>query len=89
MGFAILATCLGILIRKKIKKHKNISVPSESNIINYRLISFHELVRATENFSESNLIGSGNFGKVFKGQLGYSMKKLSPEKLGISVVSCY
>uniref|UniRef100_A0ACD5W2U0 Uncharacterized protein n=1 Tax=Avena sativa TaxID=4498 RepID=A0ACD5W2U0_AVESA len=69
MGFAILAICLCILIRKQIKKPRRISVPSESNIVNYQLISFHELVRATENFSQGNLIGSGNLGKVFKGQL--------------------
>ncbi|KAM0899570.1 hypothetical protein ACQ4PT_021238 [Festuca glaucescens] len=89
MGFAILATCLGVLIRKKIKKHKNIAVPSESNIINYRLISFHELVRATENFSEGNLIGSGNFGKVFKGQLDdesiVAVKVLNMQHEGASV----
>jgi hypothetical protein len=89
MGFAILAFCLCILIRKMIKKRKNSLVPSESNIINYRLISFHELVRATENFSEGNLIGSGNFGKVFKGQLDdesiVAVKVLNMQHEGASV----
>ncbi|VAH62955.1 unnamed protein product [Triticum turgidum subsp. durum] len=88
-GVAILATCLCILIRTKIKKCKKTSVPSESNIINYRLISFHELVRATENFSEDNLIGSGNFGKVFKGQLDdesiVAVKVLNMQHEGASV----
>ncbi|KAM3350767.1 hypothetical protein ACQJBY_023064 [Aegilops geniculata] len=88
-GVAILATCLCILIRTMIKKCKKTSVPSESNIINYRLISFHELVRATENFSEDNLIGSGNFGKVFKGQLDdesiVAVKVLNMQHEGASV----
>ncbi|KAH7691137.1 Non-specific serine/threonine protein kinase protein [Dioscorea alata] len=37
------------------------------------LISYEELLRSTENFSTSNLIGTGSFGSVFKGVLSDGM----------------
>ncbi|KAL6840482.1 hypothetical protein ACP4OV_030292 [Aristida adscensionis] len=65
----IFATCLYMLVSRKIRKKRKMSQPLDTDLLKYQLISYHELVRATSNFSYDNLIGSGSFGKVFKGQL--------------------
>ncbi|XP_023895006.2 receptor kinase-like protein Xa21 [Quercus suber] len=42
-----------------------ITLPS----VDYRMISYHELCCGTNNFCESNLLGTGGFGSVYKGTL--------------------
>ncbi|KAG8090015.1 hypothetical protein GUJ93_ZPchr0011g28111 [Zizania palustris] len=44
--------------------------PSTSSIQRHPRISFSQLARATDGFSASNLLGSGTFGSVYKGNLG-------------------
>ncbi|CAL5044342.1 unnamed protein product [Urochloa decumbens] len=68
-AFGAIVICLCITIRKR--KNPRVSTgPSDViDAISHRLISYHEIVHATNNFSEDNLLGMGCFGKVFKGQL--------------------
>ncbi|KQK23306.1 brassinosteroid LRR receptor kinase BRI1 [Brachypodium distachyon] len=67
VGFGAIAICLSYLfVRKKGEVTASVDL---ADPVNHQLVSHLELVRATDNFSEDNILGSGSFGKVFKGQL--------------------
>ncbi|WVZ86332.1 hypothetical protein U9M48_033130 [Paspalum notatum var. saurae] len=76
--FFIIAICIYMLIRKNITNNQGeIAVAASRNrddVITHRLVSYHEIVRATENFSEDNILGTGSFGKVYKGRLDDGME---------------
>ncbi|KAM0861552.1 hypothetical protein ACQ4PT_045824 [Festuca glaucescens] len=64
------AACLYLMVRTKNKKQPDAMASSDmADVISHRLVSYNEITRATENFSESNLVGVGTFARVFKGQL--------------------
>lgn len=66
----VIAIFLCLMFRKKNKKQPNVTASTGmADLISHRLVSYHEIARATENFNEDNLLGVGSFGKVFKGQL--------------------
>ncbi|KAL8192652.1 hypothetical protein R6Q57_027837 [Mikania cordata] len=70
--FPIIASIIGLtvvaylLIRQRKHTRKDMETPS---LIEWTRVSYYEIVRATESFDESNLIGKGAYGSVFKGKL--------------------
>ncbi|XP_055802437.1 probable LRR receptor-like serine/threonine-protein kinase At3g47570 [Solanum dulcamara] len=60
---------VSIWIMKRQKKGKSKDVEIVPEIGTYQFVSYHEIQRATNNFDESNLIGVGSSGSVYKGTL--------------------
>ena len=55
-----------------LRRHPKIQIPSFTNplhAVDYRMILYHELSHGIDNFCESNLLGIGGFGSVYKGVL--------------------
>ncbi|PIN07152.1 Serine/threonine protein kinase [Handroanthus impetiginosus] len=70
LGFAsITITLVGLVLlrskRKRQEAHQTHVLPS----ISHERISYYELQKATDGFSESNMLGTGGFSSVYKGTL--------------------
>ncbi|XP_075643912.1 putative receptor-like protein kinase At3g47110 [Castanea sativa] len=84
--FLILFSLMALSWLKKSKK-KSLSISTFGR--SYQKILYKELHNATNGFSLENLIGSGNFGSVYKGKLGpdethVAVKVLNLQKQGAS-----
>ncbi|KAJ6828860.1 receptor kinase-like protein Xa21 [Iris pallida] len=65
------AVCYLLLRTIQRKRRANLTSTDDltPNMNVYRSITYQELLRATDTFNESNLLGTGALGSVFKGQL--------------------
>jgi Leucine-rich repeat (LRR) protein len=64
--FLLLSSFLILYRRRKSKKESSPTLPKTNKLSN---VSYKELYQTTGGFSPNNLIGSGNFGSVYKGIL--------------------
>ncbi|TVT99756.1 hypothetical protein EJB05_54836, partial [Eragrostis curvula] len=71
IAFGSVILCVYLIIKRKLTKMGKVqaSIFEASDVMRHRLVSYHEIVHATDNFSHNNLLGTGSFGKVYKGQL--------------------
>ncbi|KAL8482267.1 hypothetical protein ACS0TY_028429 [Phlomoides rotata] len=69
----IIAIILMIIVFLLIRRRKDVKVQSpddDSKLgVDWRVISYRELVQGTNGFSETNLLGRGGYGSVYKGTL--------------------
>ncbi|XP_050226817.1 putative receptor-like protein kinase At3g47110 [Mercurialis annua] len=80
----ILLLCFLLFIRsrKKIRQLTASSI-SENSLLNLPNVSYRDLHKATDGFSSENLIGSGSFGSVYKGNLGADSKMVAIKVLNL------
>ncbi|KAM3280342.1 hypothetical protein ACQJBY_047244 [Aegilops geniculata] len=69
LAFGAIAICIYLLSGKKPKGGEDKHFVNANDVIGHQIVSYHELIRATNSFSEDKILGCGSFGKVFKGQL--------------------
>ncbi|TVU20671.1 hypothetical protein EJB05_36889, partial [Eragrostis curvula] len=77
MACLLLLTCIALVwickfrekwLNKEIEKKLTLGyLNASSELGEFPFVSFTDIVRATDNFSDSNVLGKGGFGKVYKG----------------------
>ncbi|CDP06348.1 unnamed protein product [Coffea canephora] len=58
-----------ILTLRRLKKRKGLGGTELMSVANYERFSYYDLLQSTDNYNESNLLGEGSFGSVYKGIL--------------------
>ncbi|KAL3538464.1 hypothetical protein ACH5RR_001830 [Cinchona calisaya] len=71
LGVIILVTAMffGFVYLRYRRKHKFPNGADLSLVVTQERISYYKLLQATDNYNESNLLGTGSFGFVYKGTL--------------------
>ncbi|KAE8713874.1 Detected protein of confused Function [Hibiscus syriacus] len=67
---AFIVVCIQLKKRKKKKKSTDLAIGEDAiPLKEWKRISYDQLSKGTEGFSEANILGSGSFGTVYRGQL--------------------
>ncbi|TKW01317.1 hypothetical protein SEVIR_8G171900v4 [Setaria viridis] len=67
---AVIAACVAVIILKKKRQAKTLT---DQSLKQFKNFSYTDLFKATDGFSPNNLVGSGRFGMVYKGQLKFEL----------------
>ncbi|WVZ83685.1 hypothetical protein U9M48_030810 [Paspalum notatum var. saurae] len=73
VAIGVVSFCIYVVLRRKQLQRQQRTATRAGMVgkmAGNHLVSYHELARATDNFSEVNMLGSGSFGKVYKAQMG-------------------
>ncbi|XP_057745547.1 probable LRR receptor-like serine/threonine-protein kinase At3g47570 isoform X2 [Arachis stenosperma] len=82
VAFPVLLCSMFVAYMMRIRKNEPISDSSALNDL-FEKVSYQRLHQATNGFSASNLIGSGNFGFVYKGNLASTNKVVAIKVLNL------
>uniref|UniRef100_A0ACD5TYS6 Uncharacterized protein n=1 Tax=Avena sativa TaxID=4498 RepID=A0ACD5TYS6_AVESA len=74
------SACLGFILLKKRGATKR---PMTHSFKRSNILSYNDLFKATDGFSSASVVGSGRFGLVYKGQLGYETVAIKVFKLDL------
>lgn len=80
VSLVVLLTLIVIVLSTWRKRRRIIEQPNSNETdashhqARWRRVSYQEIVRATGGFSETNLLGKGSFGSVFRGRLSDGMQ---------------
>jgi serine/threonine protein kinase len=75
--FGFLSLILLVYLLLPVKKMPRIYSSLNSIGDNFIKVSYNDLGQATSNFSESNLVGRGSYGTVYRGKLNESKMEMA------------
>ncbi|KAL2230331.1 probable LRR receptor-like serine/threonine-protein kinase At3g47570 [Sesamum indicum] len=87
--FVAFLVCLVLVLYRRRRHKKN--VPSVESLVGtqFTRLSYGDLLKATDGFSEANLIGSGRFGSVYKGILEDGQTLIAVKVLNLVVKGAF
>ncbi|CAM0958870.1 unnamed protein product [Alopecurus aequalis] len=71
LAFGSIVIFLYLWTKKKLKTEADTQLSLDSSdFIGHQIVSYRDIIYATNNFDDDNILGYGSFGKVFKGEVG-------------------